>query len=290
MMNRWIALILAAIIAIPLAAQPRQPAPVRAYQIEAVNRDVREVLDDLFQKAGKQYVIEPGVQGNVSLRIATDSFEEALNRILQSAGLVCQIERSQTGQGRVVETYVVRARPAMQLAEPLALQAPVDILSRPVNMVASTKLRNVLNMLSRQAGVSITAAPEVPDLEVTRLVLSNVTLGYALNVIAQATQTQYQFQPDGSILLVPAPQIQVKAAPGAAGTRQFVDPTIQRTAPLTSQMQGAPGPSMTTRRAGVGTQAPVLKCICGAELQPHWNYCPMCGKKIMKIPSAPPKR
>ncbi|GIV20300.1 MAG: hypothetical protein KatS3mg023_2051 [Armatimonadota bacterium] len=290
MSNRWIALIIATILAVPLAAQPRQPAPVRAYQIEAVNRDVREVLDDLFQKAGKQYVIEPGVRGNVSLRIATDSFEEALNRVMQSAGLVYHVERSQSAQGRPIETYIVRARFTPQGAVPLMMQAPVDILSRPVNMVASTKLRNVLTMLSQQAGVPIVAAPEVPDLEVTKLVLSNVTLGYALNVIAQATQTQYQFQPDGSILLVPAPQIQVKGAPGTAGTRQFVDPTILRTQPQSTviQPQGAPAPSVSTKR--LGAQAPVLKCICGAELQPRWNYCPMCGRKIPKVPSAPPRR
>ena len=292
MVNRWMVLIVTATLAVPLVAQPRQPVPVRAYQIEAVNRDVREVLDDLFQKAGKQYVIEPGVQGSVSLRIATDSFDEALNRVMQSAGLMCQVERSQAGQGRLTEIYVVRARSMTPSAEILALQAPVDILSRPVNLVASTKLRNVLTMLSQQAGVPIEAAREVPDLEVTRLVLSNVTLGYALNVIAQATQTQYQLQPDGSILLVPAPQIQVKTAPGAVGTRQFVDPTIQRTVPLANPMQSAPAPSMTTRRAGVGTSSPVLKCTCGAELQPHWNYCPMCGRKIIKpnTPPAPPKR
>ncbi|GIV14944.1 MAG: hypothetical protein KatS3mg022_0379 [Armatimonadota bacterium] len=287
MMNRWIVLIITVIIAAPLAAQTRQPVPVRAYQIEAVNRDVREVLDDLFQKAGKQYVIEPGVQGTVSLRIATNSFEEALNRVLQSAGLVCQVERSQAPQGRLVETYVVRARP---VAIPLATQTPVEVLSRPVNMVASTRLRNVLAMLSQQTGVPIVAAREVPDLEVTRLVLNNVTLGYALNVIAQATQTQYQFQPDGSILLVPAPQIQVKGAPGATGTRQFVDPMIQRAFPLASQIQPDPSASITTKRMGKPTVAPVLKCVCGAELQPHWNYCPMCGRKIPKPQPAPPKR
>lgn len=286
MMNRWIVLIITAIIAAPLVAQTRQPVPIRAYQIEAVNRDVREVLDDLFQKAGKQYVIEPGVQGSVSLRIATNSFEEALNRVLQSAGLVCQVERSQAPQGRLVETYVVRARP---MAVPLAMQTPVDILSRPVNMVASTKLRNVLAMLSRQAGVPIIAAREVPDLEVTRLVLNNVTLGYALNVIAQATQTQYQFQPDGSILLVPAPQIQVKGAPGVAGIRQFVDPTTLRPLPPTGQ--GDPSAFITAaKRVGTQVTTPVLKCVCGAELQPHWNYCPMCGRKIPKPQPAPPKR
>lgn len=283
MVNRWIALIITVIIAVPLAAQPRQPVTVRAYQIEAVNRDVREVLDDLFQKAGKQYVIEPGVQGAVSLRIATNSFEEALNRVLQSAGLVCQVERSQAPQGRLVETYVVRARP---MAIPLVMQTPMNVLSRPVNMVASTRLRNVLTMLSQQTGVPITAAREVPDLEVTKLVLNNVTLGYALNVIAQATQTQYQLQPDGSILLVPAPQIQVKGAPGAVGTRQFVDPTIQRAFPLASQTPSEPSAAITARREAI----PVLKCVCGAELQPHWNYCPMCGKRIPKPQPAPPKR
>ena len=289
MSNRWIALIIATILAVPLAAQPRQQAPVRAYQIEAVNRDVREVLDDLFQKAGKQYVIEPGVQGTVSLRIATDSFEEALNRVLQSAGLVCQVERSQAPQGRLVETYVVRARPGMQAIAPLMMQAPVDVLSRPVNLVASTRLRNVLTMLSQQAGVPIVAAREVPDLEITRLVLSNVTLGYALNVIAQATQTQYQFQPDGSILLVPAPQIQVKGTPGVAGTKQFVDPSTQRMAGTANQMLSVP-PSMATKQVGLPGPPLLLKCSCGAELLPHWNYCPMCGKKIDKSRLAPQKR
>lgn len=283
MSSRWIVLIITAILTAPLTAQPQQPAPVWAYQIEAVRRDVREVLDELFQKAGKQYVIEPGVQGNVSLRIATNSFEEALNRVLQSAGLVCQVERSQSTQGRLVETYVVKARPT---AIPLLTQTPIDVLSRPVNMVASTKLRNVLAMLSQQAGVPIVAAREVPDLEVTRLVLNNVTLGYALNVIAQATQTQYQLQPDGSILVVPAPQIQVKGAPGAADTRQFVDPTIQRPFLVPS----APSASVASKRAEAQKTIPVLKCICGAELQPHWNYCPMCGRKIPKLHPLPPKR
>ena len=289
MSNPWIALIIATILAVPLAAQPRQQAPVRAYQIEAVNRDVREVLDDLFQKAGKQYVIEPGVQGTVSLRIATDSFEEALNRVLQSAGLVCQVERSQAPQGRLMETYVVRARPGMQAIAPLMMQAPVDVLSRPVNLVASTRLRNVLTMLSQQAGVPIVAAREVPDLEITRLVLSNVTLGYALNVIAQATQTQYQFQPDGSILLVPAPQIQVKGTPGVAGTKQFVDPSTQRMAGTANQMLSV-APSMATKQVVLPGPPLLLKCSCGAELLPHWNYCPMCGKKIDKSRLVPPKR
>jgi hypothetical protein len=289
MSNRWIALIIATTLAVPLAAQPRQQAPVRAYQIEAVNRDVREVLDDLFQKAGKQYVIEPGVQGTVSLRIATNSFDEALNRVLQSAGLVCQVERSQAPQGRLVETYVVRARPGMQAIAPLMMQAPVDVLSRPVNLVASTRLRNVLTMLSQQAGVPIVAAREVPDLEITRLVLSNVTLGYALNVIAQATQTQYQFQLDGSILLVPAPQIQVKGTPGVAGTKQFVDPSTQRITGTANQMLSVP-PSMATKQVGLPGPPLLLKCSCGAELLPHWNYCPMCGKKIDKSRPVPPKK
>ncbi len=289
MSNRWMALIIATTLAVPLAAQPRQPEPVRAYQIEAVNRDVREVLDDLFQKAGKQYVIEPGVQGTVSLRIATNSFDEALNRVLQSAGLVCQVERSQAPQGRLVETYVVRARPEMQAIAPLMMQAPVDVLSRPVNLVASTRLRNVLTMLSQQTGVPIVAAREVPDLEVTRLVLSNVTLGYALNVIAQATQTQYQFQPDGSVLLVPAPQIQVKGAPGVAGARQFVDPATQRMSGIANRMMNMP-PSAAAKQLGSPMPLPALKCSCGAELLPHWNYCPMCGKKIDKSRLVPPKK
>jgi len=289
MSNRWIALIIATTLAVPLAAQPRQPEPVWAYQIEAVNRDVREVLDDLFQKAGKQYVIEPGVQGTVSLRIATNSFDEALNRVLQSAGLVCQVERSQAPQGRLVETYVVRARPEMQAIAPLVMQAPVDVLSRPVNLVASTRLRNVLTMLSQQTGVPIVAAREVPDLEVTRLVLSNVTLGYALNVIAQATRTQYQFQPDGSVLLVPAPQIQVKGAPGVAGARQFVDPSTQRMSGIANQIMNMP-PSAAAKQVGSPMPPPALKCSCGAELLPHWNYCPMCGKKIDKSRLVPPKK
>ncbi|MGQ9737463.1 MAG: hypothetical protein ACUVRT_06040 [Armatimonadota bacterium] len=283
MNSRWIIpLITTAILMAPLTAQCQQPAPLRAYQIEAVNRDVREVLDDLFQKAGKQYVIEPSVQGKVSLRIATNSFEEALNRVLQSAGLTYRVERSRSSQERQMETYVVRALPAMSLMA----QAPVDVLSRPVNMVASARLRNVLAMLSQQTGVPINVAPEVPDLEVTRLVLSNVTLGYALNMIAQATQTQYQFQPDGSILLLPAPQIQVKSAP-ALEAKQFVDPTTQRIA-LPIDQQARMAPTLKTQPADTRVAKPLLRCSCGAELQPHWNYCPMCGKKIQK-PSTNPK-
>ncbi len=276
--RRMLWVIITVLLALPLTARCQQPAPVWAYQIEAVNRDVREVLDELFSKAGKQYVIEPDVQGTVSLRIATNSFEQALNRVLQSAGLVAQVERSQAPQGRAVETYVVRARP-------LTMPAPVDALNRPVNMVASARLRNVLAMLSQQTGVPITAAREVPDLEVTRLVLSNVTLGYALNIIAQATQTQYQIQPNGSILLVPAPQIQVRTAPGAFGQRQIVDPTTQRV-PMPPSMGASvarqAAPSMLKAGESAG-----LKCSCGAELQSHWNYCPMCGKKLVK-PLAPP--
>ncbi|MDW8104321.1 MAG: hypothetical protein RMK92_04850 [Armatimonadota bacterium] len=283
-MDKWkIALLSIALLAMIPSAPCQTQTTLWAYQIEAVNRDVREVLDDLFQKAGKQYVLEPGVEGNVSLRIATNSFEEALHRVLQSAGLTYHVERSSSAQGRLQETYVVRARAASPL---LSAQAPIDILSRPVNLVASTSLRNVLNMLSRQAGVSITAAREVPDLQVTRLVLSNVSLGYALNLITQATRTQYQFQPDGSILLVPAPQIQVREAPSApASARQLVDPTIQRT-PLqqgeVAALKRAVPPPLTSLQ-------PALKCSCGAELQAHWNFCPMCGKRIPK-PATPPRR
>lgn len=276
--SRWtVLMIIITMLTVPLTALCQQRAPVWAYQIEAVNRDVREVLDDLFSKAGKQYVIEPGVGGTVSLRISTNSFEEALNRVLQSAGLACHVDRAQAPGGRLMETYVVRARPTMPL---LAMQTPMDILSRPVNLVASTSLRNVLTMLSRQTGVSINASREVPDLQVTRLVLSNVTLGYALNIIAQATQTQYQFQPDGSILLVPAPQIAVKGTPSAAAPRQVVDPITARVA------DSANAPMLAQARSLV----PVLKCSCGTELQSQWNYCPMCGKKVAKpVPQSPRK-
>lgn len=285
MSNRWIRwTIIVGLLALPLTAPCHQrQTPVWAYQIEAVNRDVREVLDDLFSKAGKQYVIEPDVRGVVSLRIATNSFEQALNRVLQSAGLIAQVERSQTSQGRVVETYVVRAR--RPTISPLTAQVPMEILARPVNLVASAKLRSVVALLSKEAGVSITVAPEVPDLEITRLVLKDVNLGYALNILAQATQTQYQVQPDGSILLVPAPQIQVKALPGTPGSRQIVDPTTLRTVvPSVSAVQPQPPAELGTRRVGEKTAKPVLRCICGAELQPHWNYCPMCGRKIIKTP------
>lgn len=282
-MYKRIALLWIVLLATIPSAHCQPQTPLWAYQIEAVNRDVREVLDDLFQKAGKQYVIEPGVEGRVSLRIATNSFEEALHRVLQSAGLTYQVEQSSSAQGRVQETYVVRARPA---SSALAVQTPLDVLSRPVNLVASANLRNVLNMLSRQTGVAIVAAREVPDLQVTRLVLSNVPLGYALNLITQATRTQYQFQPDGSILLVPAPQIEVKQAPSpSASTRQFVDPTIQR-------MPLQQGEGMALRQGVPAVPAPLqpaLKCSCGAALQPHWNFCPMCGKRIAK-PGAPSKR
>lgn len=265
----WILLLI--LSAIPLSAQKTPPQPVWAYQIEAINRDVREVLDDLFQKAGKQYVVEPSVQGTVTLRIATNSFEEALRRVLQSAGLVYQIERSQSGRGRMVETYVVRS------ASYVPMPPFSEVLSRPVNLIASAKLRTVLNMLAQQVQVPIVASKEVPDLEVTRLVLNNVTLGYALNAIAQATQTQYQFLPDGSIQLTPAPSVQVKPESGATAPRKFVDPTIVR--PMTVPLPPAGA-----------SKSPILKCRCGAELQAHWNFCPMCGKRIDKPQPASPRR
>lgn len=286
MISRWIVVLFTImVLAVPLAAQPQHSAPIRAYQIESVNRDVREVLDELFQRAGKQYIIEPGVIGTVTLRISTDSFEQALNRVLQSAGLTYQVERAQAPQGRVIETYVIKTgRPLTFMVSNELLTVPpaaMEVLSRPVSMIASAKLRTVLNMLSQQAGVPIVAAREVPDLEVTRLVLSNVTLGYALNVIAQATKTQYQLQPDGTILLIPAPQIQVQGPQGAQA-RTLVDPVTQRMA--------LPTPPPAKAKLGPLTvpQPVIARCTqCLTTLQPQWSYCPMCGKKVAKPSIAP---
>jgi Secretin and TonB N terminus short domain. len=53
--------------------------------VEGEGVPVRQVLDSLFQQAGLQYVLDPAVQGDVTVKVKDVPFETALRLVLRAA-------------------------------------------------------------------------------------------------------------------------------------------------------------------------------------------------------------
>ncbi|MEP0764998.1 MAG: secretin and TonB N-terminal domain-containing protein [Fimbriimonadia bacterium] len=99
--------------------------------VEGEGVPVRQVLDSLFQQAGLQYVLDPAVQGDVTVKVKDVPFETALRLVLRQLRLTYSVEGG---------VYVIGPAPA---EPPPIIQAPEEPNLAPGERLVKIKVHNV---------------------------------------------------------------------------------------------------------------------------------------------------
>lgn len=164
--------------------------------ISAKGADVRGVLHDLFTKAKKSYVLQPGTYMALFLSLDNVEFEEALNIICAQSKLQFEIQNG--------IYFVSKAKaPVVAAAIPPAPKSFLDksVLDRKLTIkVAKTDIRMVFAMLAKQTKLVIEVDKAVPAYKLD-LNFDDVSLEHALDKIVAAAHLKYQFSDHRSIII-----------------------------------------------------------------------------------------
>lgn len=191
------------------AAPPSSPAtstaPVETAtngQVTIASRglDVRQVLHDLFGQAQRNYVIESVPRTELFLSLAGLEFEEALQIVCQIAGLDVDLQN---------DIYYISKRPQAKPATPGGTVTPprprgklpeTVLQKRITTRFSKTDLRAIVADLAKQTGVRIEVSADVPKYLLNAF-LVNTSLKFGLDLITKATNLEYKFTDNQSIVL-----------------------------------------------------------------------------------------
>ena len=162
---------------VPAALQAQAPAPVTEtvepwVSIEVKDVDVATVADALGQQAGRNLLVEPGVEARVGLRLQDVPWTTAVELLARAAGGYVEVL-----PGGI---YLIRARVAVSLS------------------LVDANVRTALQVLAAEAGVNVVVAPEVVG-QVT-VDLRGASWRASMNAIAWALG--YEIVDEGDDLLV----------------------------------------------------------------------------------------
>jgi hypothetical protein len=189
-------------------AQTVDTTPEGQVTIASRGQDVRQVLHDLFDQAGRNYVIESVPRIELFLSLTGVEFEEALQIICQIASLEVDVQNGIYYVTRRPPQPRLSVNPGPAAAGPAAAaparprgRLPDTVLQRRVtSRFTRTDLRTVIADLARQTNVRIRVAEDVPRY-LLNASLVNASLGYGLDLIAQAANLEYEFTDEQSIVL-----------------------------------------------------------------------------------------
>ncbi|MBN9502110.1 MAG: hypothetical protein J0H02_10090 [Armatimonadetes bacterium] len=221
MKKLMLALVLAG-LAMTSMAQQTTPATV---SVNAKGDDVRSVIHDLFQQAGKNYVLKPGVRFVLYLSLDKVEFDEALTIICKNASLKYEVQNGiyhisnapvkvEEPKPVIEEKKPEEKKPEPKQPEKVAPPAkfvkrlPTSILAKRITTrYSKTDLRKVMDTLADQSGAPIEVAKDVPAYKLDAFLI-NTSLKYALDQITKATKLEYHFTDEGTILISPAKSAQ----------------------------------------------------------------------------------
>jgi len=120
-------LVVLLMLALALAATP-QPAPAPpSVSLQLRDAEISNALEMLFKDSGKDYTIESGVSGRVSLSLTDAPWEKALRSLLDSARLT--YTRDDSG------IYAIKPRSAEQ---PVIQSVPAPVQAPTVTAATTT--------------------------------------------------------------------------------------------------------------------------------------------------------
>ncbi|MCE9559064.1 MAG: hypothetical protein K8R88_08945 [Armatimonadetes bacterium] len=175
--------------------------------------DVRQVLHDVFLQAGKNYILDKAVYGELFLALTGVDFDETVEIICKNSNLeyevrndiyyVSKIRKVSGSKDDVKKTTNSHdsAKPAAATTQEGRLD--LAVLRKAVNTnFVRTDLRLVTAELAKQAGIRIEVAPSVPKFSVD-LILKKSSLGYGLKALTDAMKLEVVFTDKKSILIQP---------------------------------------------------------------------------------------
>jgi len=201
-----------------------QEAPPKVQQtadgtvsISASGADVRAVLHDLFTQAKKNYVCDPFSSFSLHLSLTGVEFEEALQIVCKIASLDYEVQNGIYFVNRkspAVQKAVSQIKATQPVAKPKG-KLPESVLQKRVNTrLDKTDLKAVFAEFGKQAGITIEVAASVPTYKIDAY-LVNTGLGYALEMVTNATALKYRFTDNLTIeIYKPEPESRVRVVGG----------------------------------------------------------------------------
>lgn len=124
--------------------------------MEAQNADLRKLLIELFQKSGKDFSIDPNVEGTATAQMQNVDFNTALNMLLRQAYASYRIEKN------VYHIFFVGQVPPSPAVPSTPAPTRTPQTHKRITLNAKrADVRFVLRDVFRQADVSYTIAPDV---------------------------------------------------------------------------------------------------------------------------------
>ena len=215
-MKRILLGVMFASLAISGFAQEAKPT----VSVAAKGDDVRSVIHDLFKQSGKNYVLSPGVRFVLYLSLDKVSFDQALSIICKNANLKYELQKdiyyisikAPVAEPKpVIEEKVEEVKPLAPVTTklPAAKTEPVKpkgtlpttvLAKRVTTRLQKKEIREVMQLLGKQAGVTIEIAEDVPAFKLDAFLI-NTSLKYALDEITRATKLKYRFTNELSIVI-----------------------------------------------------------------------------------------
>lgn len=172
--------------------------------VSSKGSDVRGVLHDLFTQSNKSYVLEPNTHFALYLNLKDIEFEEALQIVCKLANLDYDI------QNGIFYVSKIKAKPEPKQESEAKPQQPVqpaqpkgtlnvNVLNKLLTTrFQKTDIRAILADISKQTGVTLEIAPDVPSYKLDAFLI-NTSLKYALDTICEATKLSYKLTNNMSI-------------------------------------------------------------------------------------------
>lgn len=178
------------------------PAPAKV-TVAARGDDVRSVIHQMFQQAGRDYVLEPGVRFVLYLSLKDVELEEALEIVCQQASLEYRVQNGITFIGP--KKQLLPAKPAAPKPEdkPLPVAAPKEpepsgtlpptVLNRRfTTRLSKAPIRDVFKAIADQTKVRFEVAESVPNWKMDAFLI-DTSIKYALDLICRQTGLEFRF-------------------------------------------------------------------------------------------------
>ncbi len=221
-----------------LGASPssRSEAYIQNITLRSKGGDAREVISQLFEQSGQEYVIEANVKQNIYLSISDVPFGTALDILSRLADVsflkkkgVWYVVKARAASptpgattGSAAQKIVPSPKPAAKTkadakVEPMGAQnqSPTPeknpmvvrnqriqspLAKRVLTRMTKADIRAVFTEFAMQTGVEIIVAEDVPNLKLDAFMLET-SLKYALDEICKATKLKYQLTPGKTVLI-----------------------------------------------------------------------------------------
>ncbi len=189
--------------------------------------DAREVIAQLFEQAGAEYVIEANVKQSIYISVSNVPFGTALDILSRLADVsflkkqgVWYVVKARTAEAnpgatsgtaaqKLATPAKTAAKPKMEDTAPSQEQNPMfarnqriqsPLAKRVLTRMTKADIRAVFTEFAMQTGVEIIVAEDVPNFKLDAFMIET-SLKYALDEICKATKLKYQLTPGKTVLI-----------------------------------------------------------------------------------------